>query len=367
MAQHDGGGSVKAIVKAEPVGGLSSLLLDEAMAAEAPYPCGRCGAFHGNESGFCSACSAGWFNYSLVAKTRRLQRRTYLALVTLVMSYFETSDRLVLSVFVGSTGLIVFFWFLTKSIATVAPAWIAALVLYVVAVLYLIPTIRGTVVTIEDVDKISALFDAATKTCLDGVAETDAGPEPQKCEGEQLVQPTSELRRLYVLARARLASFEVEVVERLARAGRAPTEPSRETKTSQLKKLFRAREKVAVDYGGRGERLRDVLRASIVCETVAELQTLGDELRALEAAGTVKVLQIKNRFRGHPTPSGYRDVNVSLRYHGFIAELQIHLRAILSIAERQHVAYEYAREMDLMGVLEPVSYTHLTLPTIPLV
>ena len=31
MAQHDGGGSVKAIVKAEPVGGLSSLLLDEAM------------------------------------------------------------------------------------------------------------------------------------------------------------------------------------------------------------------------------------------------------------------------------------------------------------------------------------------------
>ena len=49
---------MKAIVKAEPVGGLSSLLLDEAMAAEAPYPCGRCGAFHGNESGYCSACSA---------------------------------------------------------------------------------------------------------------------------------------------------------------------------------------------------------------------------------------------------------------------------------------------------------------------
>ena len=168
MAQHDGGGSVKAIAKAEPVG-LSSLLLDEAMAAEAPYPCGRCGAFHGNESGYCSACSAGWFNYSLVAKTRRLQRRTYLALVTVVMSYFETSDRLVLSVFVGSTGLIVFFWFLTKSLATVKPPWIAALVLYVVAVLYLIPTIRGTVVTIEDVDKISALFDAATKTCLEGV------------------------------------------------------------------------------------------------------------------------------------------------------------------------------------------------------
>ena len=322
-------------------GSVKSPLLDEAEAAEAPYPCGRCGAFHGNESGYCSACSAGWLNSAVAAKTGRLQRRSYLALVTLVMSYFETSDRLVLSVFVGSTGLIVFFWFLTKSVATAKAVWIAALVLYVVAVLYLIPTIRGTVVTIEDVDKISKLFDAATKTCLEGVEDADAGPEPQAREDEQLVQSTSELRRLYVLARARLASFEVEVVERLARAGRAPTEPSRETKTSQLKKLFRAREKVAVDYGGRGERLRDVLRASIVCETVAELQTLGDELRALEAAGTVKVLQIKNRFRGHPTPSGYRDVNISLLYHGFIAELQIHLRAILSIAERQHVAYEY--------------------------
>ncbi len=229
MAEPDGGSSVK------------SPLLDEAEAAEAPYPCGRCGDFHGNESGFCAACSAGFFNYAVVAKTGRLQRRSYLALVTLVMSYFETSDRLVLSVFVGSTGLIVFFWFLTKSVATAAPAWIAALVLYVVAVLYLIPTIRGTVVTIEDVDKISALFDTATKACLEGVEDADAGPEPLAREDEQLVQSTSELRRLYVLARARLASFEVEVVERLARAGRAPTEPSRETKTSQLKKLFRAR------------------------------------------------------------------------------------------------------------------------------
>ena len=90
--------------------------------------------------------------------------------------------------------------------------------LYVVAVLYLIPTIRGTVVTIEDVDKISALFDTATKACLEGVEDADAGPEPLAREDEQLVQSTSELRRLYVLARARLASFEVEVVERLARA-----------------------------------------------------------------------------------------------------------------------------------------------------
>ena len=48
-------------------GSVKSPLLDEAEAAEAPYPCGRCGAFHGNESGYCSACSAGWLN-SAVAR-----------------------------------------------------------------------------------------------------------------------------------------------------------------------------------------------------------------------------------------------------------------------------------------------------------
>ena len=254
-----------------------------------------------------------------VAWARRLQRRAYLALITLVMSYFETSDRLVLSMFIGSSGLIVLFYLLTQSVATESPTWICGLVAYVAALLYLIPTIRSTVLKVEDIDKISSLFEEATKQSLAGATKDDLRPVPRKL-ANQLLQPTGDLRQLYVMARARLKAFELEVVEPLARAGRGPTEPSRETKTSQLKKLFRAREKVAVDYGGRGERLRDVLRASIVCETVAELQTLGDELRALEAAGTVRVLQIKNRFRGHPTPSGYRDVNVSLRYHGFITD-----------------------------------------------
>ena len=68
--------------------------------------------------------------------------------------------------FVGSTGLIVFFGSSPRASPPRRPYGSSALVLYVVAVLYLIPTIRGTVVTIEDVDKISALFDAATKARL---------------------------------------------------------------------------------------------------------------------------------------------------------------------------------------------------------
>ena len=124
------------------------------------------------------------------------------ALVTLVMSYFETSDRLVLSVFVGSTGLIVFFWFLTKSVATAA----------------------------AEIDRRAralrrggALFDSDDPRhpwCDRGRRQDQQalrhghkivprrrggrgrGAGAVAREEEQLVQSTSELRRLYVDARA---------------------------------------------------------------------------------------------------------------------------------------------------------------------
>ena len=335
----------------------SSALLDESEAAAAPYPCGYCGAFHGSETGYCAACSRSWLKPEIAARAARFQRRAYLALVTMMMSYFETDDKAVLSVFCGSIGLVVFFWFLTKSVATAAPEWIAPLVILSLAAVYMIPTMRRMVVLIEDVDEISALFE---RTWREHENDEKKGPAPAKLAGE-LSQPTADLHRLYVLARARVGGFEVDVVERLARAGKTPAESSRNTRGPQIKGLLRAREKIAMDYGGDASHLRDILRASIVCETVEELRTLGDELAALETAGTVRVVQVKNRFIGAPTPSGYRDVNVSTIYHGLLCEIQIHLEPILAIADQQHVAYEAARELDLMGALEkPTEATHET-------
>ncbi len=80
-----------------------------------------------------------------------------------------------------------------------------------------------------------------------------------------------------------------------------------------------------------------------------ELDVVIDALRAVK---DVEVIRIKNRFRDKPTPSGYRDVNINLLYHDFVVELQLHLSEVLQVADRQHVAYEAARELDLMGVLE---------------
>ncbi len=81
---------------------------------------------------------------------------------------------------------------------------------------------------------------------------------------------------------------------------------------------------------------------------------------ALRGAKDVEVIRIKNRFRDKPTPSGYRDVNMNLLYHGFVVELQLHLAEVLQVADRQHVAYEAARELDLMGVLEKPDPTSLS-------
>ena len=81
---------------------VSGALLDESEAAANPYPCGYCAAFHGSETGFCAACSRSWLKPEIASRAARFQRRAYLALVTLLMSYFETNDKAVLSVFCGS-------------------------------------------------------------------------------------------------------------------------------------------------------------------------------------------------------------------------------------------------------------------------
>ena len=65
-----------------------------------PYPCGGCAAFHDDESGFCAQCSRRRLvPPHTVAMLARAQRRFYLALLTLIMSMFETSDKVIIATF----------------------------------------------------------------------------------------------------------------------------------------------------------------------------------------------------------------------------------------------------------------------------
>ena len=271
---------------------------------EHPYPCAGCAAFHDDESGFCPQCSRRLVPPHTVAMLARAQRKLYLGLLTLIMSVFETGDKAIIAIFALSTTIVVLFWFMTKAVATGDPVWIAAFVLVVVAAILCGPVMRRMIRDIEAVDAISGEFEAAATKLLADRDEAQRGPASFAPPAPPR-QPGRELRDIYVRARERRDLFAVEILEAAARAGKQATEPSREIRGPNVKHLSRAREKIVLDYGGDASQLRDVLRGSVVCETVDEIDAAVDALRGAKG---IEIIQIKNRFRGAATPSGYRDV-----------------------------------------------------------
>ena len=243
---------------------------------EHPYPCGGCAAFHDDESGFCAQCSRRRLvPPNTVAMLARAQRKLYLGLLTLIMSVFETGDKAIIAIFALSTTIVVLFWFMTKAVATGDPVWIAAFVLVVVAAILCGPVMRRMIRDIEAVDAISGEFEAAATKLLADRDEEQRGPASFAPPAPPR-QPGRELRDIYVRARERRDLFAVEILEAAARAGKQATEPSREIRGPNVKHLSRAREKIVLDYGGDASQLRDVLRGSVVCETVDEIAAAVD-------------------------------------------------------------------------------------------
>jgi len=98
--------------------------------------------------------------------------------------------------------------------------------------------------------------------------------------------------------------------------------------------MKRLMEKISRSYRGRPELVTDIVRSTIICETVEDLQ------RVLAfVMENADIYSIKNRFdmsyNGDLT-GGYRDLNVQLSFpelegtdfDGFVFELQIHLKDI---------------------------------------
>ena len=44
----------------------------------------------------------------------------------------------------------------------------------------------------------------------------------------------------------------------------------------------------------------------------------------------------RRSYRGEPTPSGYRDINISVMFGGHVCEVQIQLAAILEVKAGAH-------------------------------
>jgi len=77
-----------------------------------------------------------------------------------------------------------------------------------------------------------------------------------------------------------------------------------------LKKRGRSEEKVKNDYDGDWTRLTDMLRASVACDSEAELRAAVGRLDAAKLARPMK-----DRFAA-PLPNGYRDVLTNVRLPG---------------------------------------------------
>jgi len=110
-----------------------------------------------------------------------------------------------------------------------------------------------------------------------------------------------------------------------------------------LKGKARAAEKVEADYGGDWSQLRDVVRCSIAVDKLEELHAT---LAALKQGGMKLAQKPKDRF-AKPVPVGYRDLlmNVTLP-NGMIAEVQLHVKAMLAAKSEGHHHYEVERSLD---------------------
>ena len=78
-------------------------------------------------------------------------------------------------------------------------------------------------------------------------------------------------------------------------------------------------------------------------------------IEVLKAQGKLDVMSVKNRFRGKATATGYRDINMSIKFEGHVCEIQIQLAAILEI---KHDQVAHARRARLRVICYPQRTGH---------
>lgn len=111
----------------------------------------------------------------------------------------------------------------------------------------------------------------------------------------------------------------------------------------QIKSRERAEQKVVGKLEGDASRLTDIVRGSIIADSLEDLMTSFHQLEQ-----QARIVQLKNRF-AEPKRSGYRDLNllVELPQTGMIAEVQLHLRKIADIKSGiEHQVYQEVQGIE---------------------
>ena len=108
-----------------------------------------------------------------------------------------------------------------------------------------------------------------------------------------------------------------------------------------LKSKERALEKIITSLGGNLDGLTDVLRATLVFETIAAVVTAHDALLK-----QVSVLRERNLYReGVSLSDGYRDTKIDIDLDGIPVELQLNTRKMLEAKAKAHQLYEEKRQL----------------------
>jgi len=111
-----------------------------------------------------------------------------------------------------------------------------------------------------------------------------------------------------------------------------------------LKKKERCLEKMYADYGGDPRRVVDIVRASALFLTMAQLASAIETL--LGDGCPLVVVRAKDRYN-HPTSFGYMDMllNVRLADSRHVGELQLHISSIHVIKASCHRTYAILRQV----------------------
>lgn len=121
-------------------------------------------------------------------------------------------------------------------------------------------------------------------------------------------------------------------------------------KVGKLKEVPRALEKVLADYGGDAARVKDLLRGTLVVDSLEQADRAVTAIEARLGA----LSKIKNSLRDAAVSfSGYRDININATVRGQTVELQIHVPEMVAAKTNGgHQLYARMRAIEARAATE---------------
>ena len=110
----------------------------------------------------------------------------------------------------------------------------------------------------------------------------------------------------------------------------------------ELKTLARAQSKIQYEHNGDPAKIRDILRASIIVSTAAQVN---NSVRLV--SDDFLVMASRNGYSKKTHSSdGYFDAKIDVEFMGIYAEIQIHTQAMLDAKEMAHELFEQRQKIQ---------------------